>query len=165
MKMLNSNCFGGCVNLLDKWVNFIFIRKFCKKLRCFRKNLHSWKYFYTTAGRDGRDKFQVWWLTYLTSTSFANLKSCSPRSEIKRCWDTFPIFDLEDTLPIWIGCIYTLCCSLRLVKIPYGSKNWSLQLCEVCSLFIVRKKSTSRAWNWSPMSILMSILSLTDLIV
>ena len=25
----------------------------------FRKNLHSWKYFYTTAGRDGRDKFQV----------------------------------------------------------------------------------------------------------
>ena len=25
------------------------------------KKLHSWKYFYTTAGRDGRDKFQVWW--------------------------------------------------------------------------------------------------------
>ena len=24
------------------------------------KNLHSWNYFYTTAGRDGRDKFQVW---------------------------------------------------------------------------------------------------------
>ena len=24
------------------------------------KNLHSWKNFYTTAGRDGRDKFQVW---------------------------------------------------------------------------------------------------------
>ena len=23
------------------------------------KNLHSWNYFYTTAGRDGRDKFQV----------------------------------------------------------------------------------------------------------
>ena len=29
------------------------------------KNLHSWNYFYTTAGRDGRDKFQVWpWVTY-----------------------------------------------------------------------------------------------------
>ena len=26
------------------------------------KNLHSWNYFYTTAGRDGRDKFQVWLL-------------------------------------------------------------------------------------------------------
>ena len=25
----------------------------------FMKNLHSWNYFYTTAGRDGRDKFQV----------------------------------------------------------------------------------------------------------
>ena len=24
------------------------------------KNLHSWNYFYTTAGRDSRDKFQVW---------------------------------------------------------------------------------------------------------
>ena len=24
------------------------------------KNLNSWKYFYTTAGREGRDKFQVW---------------------------------------------------------------------------------------------------------
>ena len=24
------------------------------------KKLHSWKYFYTTAGRDGRDKFRVW---------------------------------------------------------------------------------------------------------
>ena len=26
----------------------------------FWKNLHSWQNFYTTAGRDGRDKFQVW---------------------------------------------------------------------------------------------------------
>ena len=26
----------------------------------FWKNLHSWEKFYTTAGRDGRDKFQVW---------------------------------------------------------------------------------------------------------
>ena len=24
------------------------------------KNLHSWNYFYTTAGRESRDKFQVW---------------------------------------------------------------------------------------------------------
>ena len=35
------------------------MRKFCKKMRCFQKKLHSRKYFYTTAGRDGRDKFQV----------------------------------------------------------------------------------------------------------
>ena len=31
--------------------------------------------------------------------------------------------------------------------------------------YSLSEKSTSRAWNWSPMSILMSILSLTDLIV
>ena len=28
-------------------------------MRCFLEKLHSWKKFYTTAGRDGRDKFQV----------------------------------------------------------------------------------------------------------
>ena len=26
----------------------------------FRENLHSWHKFYTTAGRDGRDKSQLW---------------------------------------------------------------------------------------------------------
>ena len=49
----------GCVNSPNKWVNFIFIHKFCKKTHCFLENLHNWKYFYPTAGRDGRDKFQV----------------------------------------------------------------------------------------------------------
>ena len=33
---------------------------FAGKHVVFTKNLHSWKYLYTTAGRDGRDKFQVW---------------------------------------------------------------------------------------------------------
>ena len=36
--------------------------KFAKYVRncvVFWKNLHSWQKFYTTAGRDGRDKFQV----------------------------------------------------------------------------------------------------------
>ena len=27
----------GCVNLLNKWVNFIFLRKFCKKTQCFQE--------------------------------------------------------------------------------------------------------------------------------
>ena len=29
------------------------------------KNLHSWKNFYATGGRDGRDRFQVWLLFYI----------------------------------------------------------------------------------------------------
>ena len=37
-----------------KWVNLILICKFCKGTRCFEE-----KYFYTTAGRNGCDKFQV----------------------------------------------------------------------------------------------------------
>ena len=31
----------------------------CEKSRCFWENLHSWHKFYTTAGRDGRDKSQL----------------------------------------------------------------------------------------------------------
>ena len=60
----------GCVNLLNKWVNFIFIRKFCRKGTVFRKNLHSWKKFYTTAGCDGRGKYQVWEDLLLFGPSF-----------------------------------------------------------------------------------------------
>ena len=41
-------------------VNLELLRKFCKKKRYFLENLHSWHKFYTTAGRDGRDKSQLW---------------------------------------------------------------------------------------------------------
>ena len=34
--------------------------KWVRNCVVFWKNLHSWQKFYTTAGRDGRDKFQVW---------------------------------------------------------------------------------------------------------
>ena len=37
-----------------------FSAKYAKKCLVFLKNLHSWQEFYTTAGCDGRDKFQVW---------------------------------------------------------------------------------------------------------
>ena len=37
-----------------------------KKSWSFWKNSYSWKIFYTTAGRDGRDKFQVWLRSLLT---------------------------------------------------------------------------------------------------
>ena len=29
-------------------------------MRCFLEKLHMWNFFYTTTGRDGRDKYQVW---------------------------------------------------------------------------------------------------------
>ena len=39
-----------------------FYANFARKCIVFWKKLHRWK-IYTTAGRDGRDKFQVWeWL-------------------------------------------------------------------------------------------------------
>ena len=34
--------------------------KFQSNLRCFLKNLHDWQKFYTTAGRTGRAKYQLW---------------------------------------------------------------------------------------------------------
>ena len=40
----------------------------------FRENLHSWHKFYTTDGRDGRDKFQVWFHDYDVDQGFAPLQ-------------------------------------------------------------------------------------------
>ena len=42
--------------------------KWVRNCVVFWKNLHSWQKFYTTAGRDGRDKFQVCFLPPLSST-------------------------------------------------------------------------------------------------
>ena len=36
------------------------LAKYVRSCVVFLKTLHSWQEFYTTAGRDGRDKFQVW---------------------------------------------------------------------------------------------------------
>ena len=36
------------------------LAKYVRNCVVFWKNLHSWPKFYTTAGRDSRDKFQVW---------------------------------------------------------------------------------------------------------
>ena len=36
------------------------LAKYVRDCVVFWKNLHSWQKFYTTVGRDGRDKFQVW---------------------------------------------------------------------------------------------------------
>ena len=41
------------------------------------ENLHSWQKFYTTAGRDGRDKFQVWLWMYGMGILFSGV--CSGR--------------------------------------------------------------------------------------
>ena len=35
------------------------LAKYVRNYVVFWKNLHSWQNFYATAGRDGRDKFQV----------------------------------------------------------------------------------------------------------
>ena len=36
------------------------LAKYVRNCVVLWKNLHSWQKIYTTAGRDGRDKFQVW---------------------------------------------------------------------------------------------------------
>ena len=50
----------GCVNSPNKsgQISYLYAN-FARKCVVFRKKLHSWKIFYTTASRDGRDKFQV----------------------------------------------------------------------------------------------------------
>ena len=35
----------GCVNSPKKWVNFIFIRKFCKETRCFQEKFTQLEIF------------------------------------------------------------------------------------------------------------------------
>ena len=45
-----------CVKLRNKWVNFIFLCKLCEETHCFLEKLTQLEKFYTTAGRDGRDK-------------------------------------------------------------------------------------------------------------
>ena len=41
-------------------ITLVHLCKLCKKKCCSPENLHSWHKFYTTAGRDGRDKSQLW---------------------------------------------------------------------------------------------------------
>ena len=47
MKILNFNSWNrkGCANLPNKWVNFIFICKFCKKMRCFHEKFTQFELF------------------------------------------------------------------------------------------------------------------------
>ena len=59
LKVKNINGFGGrvYVKLPNKWVIFIFLRKFCEETHCFLEKLTQLEKFYTIAGRDGLDKF------------------------------------------------------------------------------------------------------------
>ena len=53
--MVNSYSFGekGVYTYLIKGqISYFYV--------VFWKNLHSWKYFHMTAGRDDCDKFQIW---------------------------------------------------------------------------------------------------------
>ena len=45
------------MNLLNELANYIFLRKILQENAFFLKNLHSWKFFYTTLGRDGCNKY------------------------------------------------------------------------------------------------------------
>jgi len=49
-----------CVIWPNKWVNFLILHKFWKETRCFLWKVTQLEKIYTTAGRDGCDKFHVW---------------------------------------------------------------------------------------------------------
>ena len=47
-----------------------FYKNYARKHVVFWKNLHSWQKFYTTAGRDGRDKSQLWFRCALAANLY-----------------------------------------------------------------------------------------------
>ena len=59
------------------------LAKYVRNCVVFWKNLHSWQKFYTTAGRDGRDKFQVWVHTFFQTIRPADcvLFTCIDRNQ------------------------------------------------------------------------------------
>ena len=60
-------------------VNLVILASCARHHVDFPENLHSWHKFYTTAGRDGRDKSQLWYLHLWWSClkgPFINLASC-----------------------------------------------------------------------------------------
>ena len=71
-----------CVISPNKWVSFIILHNFARKLVVFWKKLLSGKNFYTSAGRDGRDKFQVWGLsiTILTVRIYLLTQLCTQKN-------------------------------------------------------------------------------------
>ena len=72
------------------------LAKYVRNCVVFWKNLHSWQKFYTTAGRDGRDKFQVWGCPHHVCSSPSRRPMPGPpngrswkeyrRSQLRRCW-------------------------------------------------------------------------------
>ena len=60
-----SNKLLICIHIMHQlWLNqepwTFFLVKLLNSLRCFLENLHHWQEFYTTAGRTGRAKYQLW---------------------------------------------------------------------------------------------------------
>ena len=73
----------------------------------------------------------------------------------------------EYGLDVSILCVVPFVCLKFRVSIIVQIKSQRISLSSSVRIvhYSLSEKSTSRAWNWYPMSILMSILSLTDLIV
>ena len=47
-------------SIVIKTRTIFFLVKLLRSWGCFLKNLHEWQEFYTTAGRTGRAKYQLW---------------------------------------------------------------------------------------------------------
>ena len=60
------------------------LAKYVRSCVVFLKFLHKWQIFYTTAGRDGRDRFQVWYLTFTFSPVLGPLLLHVRSSRVRR---------------------------------------------------------------------------------
>ena len=59
-----------CIHIMHQlWLKqepwTFFLVKLLISLRCFLENLHHWQEFYTTAGRTGRAKYQLWTVRWI----------------------------------------------------------------------------------------------------
>ena len=114
------NFFNSCEESLH-WGVWKFA-KYVRNCVVFWKNLHSWKKFYTTAGRDGRDKFQVWvhYTRRAPVHQFSVTLHCTSVLALHWCACTTPVC-LQCT-SVTVHCTTSTCISPPCILKPQGSR-------------------------------------------
>ena len=110
------------------------LAKYVRNCVVFRENLHSWQKFYTTAGRDGRDKFQVWKYPFRILTVLKTLKTHA------RTW----FLSLLNLHFVKQGKNHVRACVFRTAKILYLDPVFIMPY-KVCG-FIYMSADTSNLW-------------------
>ena len=105
------------------------LTKYVRNCVVFWKNLHSWQKFYTTAGRDGRDKFQVWvhYTRRAPVHQFSVTLHCTSVLALHWCACTTPVC-LQCT-SVTVHCTTSTCISPPCILKPQGIKSQRCILC------------------------------------